>query len=100
MYKSMTEIVEFCERIKYAEQINDAIKGKNKKGPRAKADPSGGDNNKGASGHANKSSSSGRGNNNKNKRNKHTSYADLGGRDGCALHTNATDHTTAECRVS
>jgi hypothetical protein len=94
------EIVDFCERIEYAEQINDAVKGKNNnKGPRAEVDQNGGENNKGASVHANKSSSQGRGKNKKNERNKHTSYADSDGRDGCALHSNATDHTTAECRV-
>jgi hypothetical protein len=100
MQRDMGEIVDFCERIEYVEQINDAVKGKNNnKGPRAEADQNGGENNKGASVHANKSSSQGRGNNKKNKRNKHTSYADSDGRDGCALHSNATDHTTAECHV-
>jgi hypothetical protein len=100
MQRDMGEIVDFCEQIEYAEQINDAIKGKNNnKGPRAEVDQNGGENNKGASVHANKSSSQGRGKNKKNERNKHTSYADSDGRDGCALHSNATDHTTAECRV-
>jgi hypothetical protein len=100
MQKNMAEIVDFCERIEYAEQIEDAVKGsKNQKGPSAEADRNGGDSKKGALAQASKSSSQGRGNNNKKRKAKHTSYADSDGRDGCALHAYATDHTTTECRV-
>jgi hypothetical protein len=100
MQKDMAEIVDFCERIEYAEQIEDAVKGsKNQKGPSAEADRNGGDSKKGALAQASKSSSQGRGNNNKKRKSKHTSYADSDGRDGCALHAYATDHTTTECRV-
>jgi hypothetical protein len=58
MQRDMNEIVDFCERIEYSEQINEAVKGdKNNEGPRANADWNGGDK-KGALVHASKSLSS------------------------------------------
>ena len=95
MAHTLTEIVEFCERIENSEQMNGIeYKNKNKKGTRSEADPRGSETT-GALSHAKSS----RGGKNKNKRERHTSYADSGGSDGCALHTKAVDHTTGECRV-
>ena len=97
---TLAEIVEFCEKMEYAEEmIGTPNKPKNNsfertKGQNAEADPSGGDFNAGSLMNAKPSQGGGR-----KRRERHISYAESNGFDGCCLHINATDHTTSECRV-
>jgi len=96
---TLAEIIEFCEKMEYAEEMIGPSKNKNnssqgQKGQNAEADPSGGDSNSGSLSNAKTSQGS------KNKRReRHTSFAESNRNDGCCLHINATDHTTGECRV-
>lgn len=97
---TLAEIIEFCEKMEYAEEMvgtpnktkNNSYQGKS--GQNAEADPSGGDHYTGSLQNAKPSPGSSR-----KRRERHTSYAESNGGDGCCLHENATDHTTGECRV-
>jgi hypothetical protein len=96
----LAEIIEFCEKMEYAEEMistpnsnkNNSYQGKT--GQNAEADPSGGDSNTGSLKNAKPSQGSV-----KRRRERHQSYAESNGGDGCCLHANATDHMTGECRV-
>jgi len=96
---TLAEIVEFCEKMEYAEEMTGRNNSQNnqnnrKTGQHAEADSASGDTHTGALLHA-KTSQRG----SKKRRERRTSFAESGGSDGCALHVNATDHTTGECRV-
>ena len=93
---SLAEIIEFCNKMEYAEEMTGKNNSQNnqKTGQHAEADSVSGDKLTGAILHA----KTPRGGNNK-RRERHVSFAESDGKDGCALHTNATDHRTGECRV-
>lgn len=93
---SLAEIIEFCNKMEYAEEMTgkNVSQNKGKTGQHAEADQNGGENNSGVILHAKNP----RGGSQK-RRERHVSFAESDGKDGCALHTNATDHTTGECRV-
>ena len=93
---TLTEIVEFCNKMEYAEQmtgINNSQKNQ-KTGQHAEADSASGDTYTGAILHAKAPQGV-----SKKRRERHNSFIESSGSDGCALHQNATDHTTGECRV-
>jgi hypothetical protein len=94
---TLAEIIEFCEKMKYSEGMTRAQNAHNQqKGQYARnSDPNGCDDNTGTLLSAKPSP----GGSEKKRRTRHTSHAESGGNDGCALHVNATDHTTGECRV-
>ena len=96
---TLTEIVEFCNKMEYAEEmtgINNSQNNQNnrKTGQHAEANSASGDTNTGAILHAKAPQGV-----SKKRWERHTSYAESNGSDGCALHIKATDHTTGECRV-
>jgi hypothetical protein len=96
---TLTEIVEFCNKMEYAEEmtgINNSQNNQNnrKTGQHAEADSESGDTYTGAILHA-KAPQGVR----KKRRERHTSFLESNGSDGCALHQKATDHTTGKCRV-
>ena len=66
-----------------------------KTGQHAEADSASGEQKSGAILHAKFP----RGGTTNKRRERHVSFAKSDGKDGCALHNNATDHTTGECRV-
>jgi hypothetical protein len=96
---TLTEIVEFCNKMEYAEEmtgINNSQNNQNnrKTGQHAEADSESGDTYTGAILHA-KAPQGVR----KKRRERHTSFLESNGSNGCALHQKVTDHTTGECRV-
>jgi hypothetical protein len=96
---TLTEIVEFCNKMEYAEEmtgINNSQNNQNnrKTGQHAEADSASGDTLTGAILHAKAPQGV-----SKKRRERHTNFAESNGSDGCALHLKATDHTTGECRV-
>ena len=97
---TLMETIEFCEKMEYAEEMT----GKNvspnqnnnrKTGQHAEADLDSGEHKFGAILHAKVP----RGGTTNKRRERHVSFAESDGKDGCALHNNATDHTTGERRV-
>jgi hypothetical protein len=94
---TLSEIIEFCEKLEYSEGMTRSQNAQNNNSTKCKqaySDPNGCDDNTGLSLAAKPSQGSG-----KKRRERHISHAESGGTDGCALHVNATDHTTGECRV-
>jgi hypothetical protein len=99
------DIVEFCERQEFSEKVNAATRNsgnnqnnnqtyqsQNKNGTSSKKGQQSRDE-EDALTHAQSNKT------NKHKRPKIASFKNSDGKDGCALHIWATDHTTAECRV-
>jgi hypothetical protein len=93
---TLAEIVEFCNKMEYAEEMTGRNNSQNnqKTGQHAEADSASGETLTGAILHA-KTPQRG----NKKRRERHTNFSESNGKDGCALHVKATDHTTGECRV-
>ena len=92
---TLAEIIQFCEKMEYAKEMvgtpnktkNNSYKGKS--GQNTKADPSGGDLHTGSLQNAKPSPESSR-----KRWERHTSYVESNGGNGCCLHENAMDHTS------
>jgi hypothetical protein len=96
---TLIEMIEFCNKMEYAEEMTGKNVGQNdnrKTGQHAEADSESGERNTGAILHA---KTPRRGTVPSKRRERHVSFAESDGKDGCALHNNATDHTTDECHV-
>jgi len=96
---TLIEMIEFCNKMEYAEEMTGTNVSQNeirKTGQHAEADSESGERNTGAILHAKIPR---RGTIPTKRRERHVSFAESNGKDGCALHNNATDHTTGECCV-
>ena len=88
---TLTEIIEFCNKMEYAEEMTgkNNIQNNQKTGQHAKANSVSGNKLTGAILHVKAPQGV-----SKKRWEHHVNFAKRDGKDGCALHVNATDHTT------
>jgi hypothetical protein len=89
---TLTQVIEFCEKEETTEQMMSDAKSSNSNGNQhSKGNPGNNANNL--------SDQSSSGNKRKQYETTIVSYEESGGKDGCMIHTKATNHTTNQCRV-